>query len=129
MIEDIIIALIAGIIAGIASGMLGVGGGTITIPAMVLILGMEQHTAQGVALCAILFASLVGTFIHYRQRNMDLKMAFWIAPVAAAFALLGAWTAGMVPSEWLTRVFSICLLIIGCRMLLFSRGGPDVSIS
>lgn len=127
MSEEIIIALIVGAIAGIVSGTLGVGGGTVTIPIMVIILGLEQHTAQGVALCAMLFASLVGTTVHYRQRNVELNMAFWIAPSAAIASLLGAWIAGMVSSEWLTKIFAICLLIIGCRMLLFSRGGQDVS--
>ena len=125
--EDIIIALIIGLIAGIVSGMLGVGGGTITIPGMVLILGMEQHTAQGVALCAISLAALAGTFVHYRQHNVDLNMVCWIAPGAMICSFIGASIAGMIPAEWLTRIFAVCLLIIGCKMLLFNRGGRDVS--
>jgi len=60
---------------------------------------------------------------------VELSMAMWIAPSAVVFSLLGAWAAGMVTAEWLTRVFAIALLVIGCRMLLFSRGGQGVTTS
>ena len=126
---DIAIALAVGLIAGLISGMLGVGGGTISIPAMVLLLGVEQHTAQGVSLGAMLFTALVGAFIHYRQGNVKMSMVFLIAPSAVAFSLLGAWAADKVTAEWLTRAFAIFLLIIGCRMLLFNRGGQGASTS
>lgn len=124
---DIVIGLAVGLVAGVFSGMLGIGGGTITIPGMFLLLEVEQHTAQGVALGAMLLAALVGAFIHRRQKNMDLAVAMWIAPGAVVFSLLGAWAAGAIMAEWLTRVFAIVLLIIGCRMLLFNRGGQGVS--
>jgi len=130
---DIGIAIAVGLIAGLISGMLGVGGGTITIPAMVLLLGgeqhIEQHTAQGVSLAALMLTALVGAFIHHRQGNVNLRMALLIAPSAVAFSLLGAWAAGQVTAEWLTRAFAIFLLIIGCWMLLFNRGGQGVSTS
>ena len=126
---DIVIGLAVGLVAGVFSGMLGIGGGTITIPGMFLLLEVEQHTAQGVALGAMLLAALVGAFIHRRQKNMDLTVAMWIAPGAIVFSLLGAWAAGAIMAEWLTRVFAIVLLIIGCRMLLFNRGGQGVSTS
>ena len=126
---DIAIALAVGLIAGLISGMLGVGGGTISIPAMVLLLGVEQHTAQGVSLGAMLFTALVGAFIHYRQGNVKMSMVFLIAPSAIALSYLGAWAADKVTAEWLTRAFAIFLLIIGCRMLLFNRGDQGVSTS
>jgi len=128
-IGDIVIALAVGLTAGVLSGMLGIGGGTVAVPGMVLLLGVEQHAAQGVALSAMLLTALVGAFIHYRQENVKLSMAMWIAPSAVAFSLLGAWAAGMVTAEWLTRVFAIALLVIGSRMLLFSRGGQGVTAS
>lgn len=130
---DIVIAVVIGLVAGVISGVLGVGGGTITIPAMVLLLGgahhIEQHTAQGISLAALMFTALAGAFIHYRQGNVKLRMALLIAPSGVAFSYLGAWAAGIVSAEWLTRVFAIFLLLIGCRMLLFNRGGQGVSAS
>ena len=124
---DIAVGLIVGLVAGVVSGMLGVGGGTITIPGMVLLLDVEQHTAQGVALSAMLITALVGAFVHYKQRNVDLSMAFWIVPAALGFSFLGAWAAGIVAAEWLTRIFAVALLAIGIRMLFFSQGGQGVS--
>ena len=126
---DIFTGLLVGLVAGVVSGMLGVGGGTITIPGMVLLLDIEQHTAQGVALAAMLTTAMVGAFVHYRQRNVNLRVAIWIAPLAIVFSFLGAWAAGVVMAEWLTRVFAIALLIIGFKMLLSNRGGQGVSVS
>ena len=126
---DIAAGIAIGLVAGLLSGMLGIGGGTITIPGMVLLLETEQHTAQGVALGAMLLAALVGSFIHSRQKNINRNIAIWVAPSAVIFSLLGAWIAGMITAEWLTRIFAIALLAIGCRMLLFSRGGQGVSTS
>ena len=123
---DIVVALAIGLTAGVLSGMLGIGGGTVAIPGMVLLLGIEQHTAQGVALAAMLLTAFVGASIHYRQKNVNLRMAVWIAPAAIGFSVLGAWAAGLVEAEWLTRVFAIALLVIGLRMLFFARGGKFV---
>lgn len=125
----IVIAVVVGLVAGLISGVLGVGGGTISIPAMVLLLGVDQHTAQGVSLAAMIFTALVGAFTHYRQGNVKLSAVFLIAPGAVAFSYLGAWAAGQVTAEWLTKAFAIFLLLIGCRMLLFNRGGQGVSAS
>ena len=126
---DIVITLALGLIAGLLSGMLGIGGGTIIIPGIVLLLGTEQHVAQGISLTAMLLTALVGTFIHYRQRNVKLRMALLIAPSAVAFSYLGAWAAGITSAEWLTRSFAIFLLIIGFWLLLSKRGGQGVSAS
>ncbi len=120
-------ALGIGLVAGFLSGMLGIGGGTIAIPGMVLLLEVEQHTAQGVSLGAMLLAAMVGAVVHYRQGNVKLNVALWIAPVAVVFSILGAWAAGMISAEWLTRVFAIALLALGLRLLFFTRGGQRVS--
>jgi uncharacterized membrane protein YfcA len=126
---SVVVALAIGLIAGFLAGMLGIGGGTIAIPGMVLILDVEQHTAQGVALGAMLVAALVGTLVHHRQGNVKLDVALWIAPSAIVFSSLGAWAAGIVAADWLTRVFAVALLAIGCRLLFFSRGGQGVNAS
>lgn len=120
---DIALAAIFGLIAGLFSGMLGIGGGTIMVPALVLLLSVDQHTAQGVALAAMLVAAVAGAWLQYRQRNLEVRIALWIAPGAALFSLVGAWIAGVVAAEWLARAFAIVLLLIGGRMLLLSRGG------
>jgi len=122
---DIALAAICGLVAGLLGGMLGIGGGTIMVPALVLLLSVDQHTAQGVALGAMVVAAAAGAWLQYRQHNLNVRMALWIAPGAAVFSLVGAWAAGVVAAEWLTRAFAIVLLLIGARMLLLSRGGQS----
>ena len=126
---SVVVALVVGLAAGALSGMLGIGGGTIAIPGMVLLLEVGQHTAQGVSLSAMLLTALVGAFVHYRQKNVKLSMVLLIAPSAAIFSLLGAWVAGLIAAEWLTRIFAIVLLIIGFNMLFNIRGGQSVGIN
>ena len=77
----------------------------------------------------MMFTALAAAFIHYRQGNVKLSAVFLIVPGALAFSYLGAWAAGHVAAEWLTRAFAIFLLLIGCRMLLFNRGGQSASVS
>ena len=66
------------------------------IPAMVLLLGVTQHTAQGVSLIVMVFTAFVGASIHYRNGNVKMDTALWIAPVAAGFSFLGAWATGLI---------------------------------
>lgn len=124
---DAAVGILIGLVAGTISGMFGVGGGTVTIPAMVLILSVEQHTAQGVALAAMMGTATAGALVHHRQQNIDFKVAIWIAPTAIGFSLLGAWVAGVISADWLTRVFAVTLLIVGGRMLFLRQGGRSVS--
>lgn len=115
---DVVIALGVGLTAGILGGMLGIGGGIVFVPGMVLLLGIEQHMAQGVSLAAIVVAATAGAITHYRQGTVNLDIAVRIAPTAIVFAFLGAWLATRVDPEWLRRTFSLLPLIIGAKMAL-----------
>jgi hypothetical protein len=85
---------------------------------MVLLLGVEQHVAQGVSLGVIAPTALVGTIIHCRRESVSLKTVLWIAPMAVIFALIGGWLADMIETSMLSQLFGILLLIIGVRLLL-----------
>ncbi|MDY6892167.1 MAG: sulfite exporter TauE/SafE family protein [Chloroflexota bacterium] len=122
-------ALALGFVAGTLGGMLGIGGSIITIPGMILLLGIEQHVAQGVALSAMLVTALVGTSIHFQQRNVEWNIVVWIVPSAVAFTFIGSWVAGVIPTEWLSKIFATFLLIIGITMVVFNRGGHGVNTS
>ena len=112
------VVLAIGLVAGVLSGMLGIGGGMVMIPGMVLFAGIAQHMAQGISLAVIIPTTVVGSLAHHRLGNMQVSTALWIAPTAAAFALGGAWLAGLLESVWLTRAFGLLLLYGGVRMVL-----------
>jgi len=110
-----------GFAGGLASGALGVGGGAIFVPALVLLLGVGQHEAQGVSLWVVVVASVMGAATHNRQGTVDMQAAKWIAPAALPGALIGAILATYLGGRSLQVVFAIVLSLIGIQMLATAR--------
>ena len=111
------IAIGIGLLAGTMGGMLGVGGGVILIPGMVFLMGVEQHTAQGVSLAVISAMALVGTVTHYRQENVRLKVALWIIPAAVIFSFVGGMVADMLDASILRQLVGGVIIMVGVLML------------
>ena len=112
--------LVIGFIGGFAGGLLGVGGGVIYIPAMVLVLDEQQHLAQGASLAAIISTAIVAGTTHYRRGNVDLPTVAWVAPGAAAAAFGAALLAGMLDGDTLRRIFAVVALYFGATMMYSS---------
>ncbi|WP_322795407.1 sulfite exporter TauE/SafE family protein [Tepidiforma sp.] len=112
------IALVIGLAGGLASGALGVGGGAIFVPAMVVVLGIGQHEAQGISLVVIVLASAMGALTHYRQGTVDAQAARWLAPAAVPGAIAGAGLATILSGRELQVVFAVVLSAIGVQMLV-----------
>lgn len=110
-------APVIGLVGGVLAGMLGIGGGAVFVPAMVLLLGEEQHAAQGVSLAVIVFTAATGSFSHLRNQNVDLAVARWIIPFAVPASVLGAWLANRLDAETLQRVFGATILLVSLQML------------
>jgi uncharacterized membrane protein YfcA len=112
------ILVIIGLAAGVLGGMIGVGGGIIIIPALVFLLGMSQHMAQGTSLAVMLPPiGLLAAYNYYRAGAVDLKYA---AVIAVAFLLggyFGSKIALGIPVDTLKRVFGIFLLLMGLQMV------------
>jgi uncharacterized membrane protein YfcA len=116
-VADFIGALLIGLAGGIAGGLLGIGGGTVFVPALVLLLDVQQHTAQGVSLVAIIPTALSATHTNVRAGAVDRGLVLWIAPFAVVFGVLGAFAAGRIEGETLSRIFGAVLLYVGCSSL------------
>jgi uncharacterized membrane protein YfcA len=114
---DIVTALLIGLAGGTFGGLLGIGGGTLFVPALVLILGQEQHTAQGISLVVIIPTAMSATAANLKRGYVDEQVAMWVAPVAVLFALTGAFIAGQLEGDTLSRVFGIVVLYVGSRSL------------
>ncbi len=115
--EVVLIAAI-GLAGGIASGILGIGGAVIMIPALVLIAGFDQHTAQGTTLCAMIPPiGILAAFEYYRAGYADIKTAAIIAAVFIIGAYIGSKAAVRLQPVMLKRIFGFVLLYISVRMI------------
>jgi len=81
---DIALGLALGLGTGLVGGLMGLGGGTLLVPALVLLVGLDQHLAQGVSLAVVAITSLVGAITHHRQGTVRLQTVAWVAPGAVA---------------------------------------------
>ena len=112
--------LLAGTLTGFLSGMMGIGGGTIMVPAMVLLLGMPQHTAQGTSLLAMTPASLVGAYTHHRLGNVAVPVALGLVPGVFLGSFAGGELAHFLPEAALRTAFAAVLAWTAWRYLRLS---------
>lgn len=110
-----ILALI-GFLSGIISGM-GIGGGTILIPSLVLLNNLPQQQAQGINLVVFLPVSVVALITHYKKGNIDFSFAKLIILGGIIGSLIGSILAIKIQPDNLKRYFGIFLLIIGIYQL------------
>jgi uncharacterized membrane protein YfcA len=117
--EALVVMAVVGVATGILSGLLGVGGGILMIPAMVLLLGIPQKMAQGISLAVIIPVSISGTLIHYKKGNVDTNVTLWIGVGGMLGAYLGALLANDLQPSMLRLIFGLFMLIISG--LMFSK--------
>lgn len=114
--------LIIGLVAGVAGGMFGIGGGAIMVPAMVLLLGMDQKFATGTSVAAqILPIGILAAIVYHRSGNLNIKHALIIALGLVIGNFFGAIFANQpyISSELMKKLYGIFLFAIGLRYLLF----------
>ncbi len=106
-------AIIAGLLSGVISGM-GIGGGTILIPALTMFLQIGQHQAQGVNLLYFLPTAAVSLWVHFKNKSVNFKLSIPIILFGLLGAVLGALLAGILKAKLLRRLFGVFLLAMGC---------------
>lgn len=114
---EIAVGLAVGLVAGIVSGALGVGGGVIMVPAMALLMGVDQATAQGTSLVVILPTAISGVASHMRRRNLDWWPTAGMGLAGATAALGGAYLALHVDPTRLRQVFALYLAVVGLQCI------------
>jgi len=112
-----LMALLVGAVAGVLSGLLGIGGGAVMVPAMTLLMGLTQHVAQGTSLLVIIPTAISGSITHFRMGNIRLETAAWLSAGGVVGAAAGAFLALASPDALLRLLFGGYLAFTGLRML------------
>lgn len=118
-ITTVIILILIGLVAGIFSGLIGLGGAVIMIPALILFLGMSQFMAQGTSLAVMLPPiGILAAYNYWKAGELNLKYAFIIAGAFIIGGYIGSKFALQVPVNTLRKIFAIALFIIAINMFL-----------
>ena len=116
-----LILIFIGLTAGILSGMIGLGGGVVMIPMMVMMLAMDQKMAQGTSIAIMLPPiGILAVYNYYKEGYVNIKFA---AVIAAAFIIggfFGSKLAIALPSEMIKKIFAVLLVAIAVKMF-FSK--------
>ena len=108
-----------GILSGLVGGILGVGGGTVRIPLLVLFLGVPQWSAQGASLFSMIPTSFVGAITHWKMGNVEVRLAPWLWVSISVGALLGGILAHYLPATTLRKTFAVIVGLVALREILF----------
>jgi uncharacterized protein len=113
--------LTTGVIAGVLAGIFGIGGGILIVPALVFFGKMSQRTAIGTSLGALLLpVGALGVYAYWREGNVDVKAAAWLALGMFLGAYGGATVAQMVSESSLKRAFAVLLVLVAGRLWMTS---------
>jgi uncharacterized membrane protein YfcA len=119
-IQTIILLLLVGLAAGMLSGLVGVGGGIIIVPCLVLLLGFSQKLAQGTSLGILLLPiGILGALQYYKQGYIDFKI---VAIISLAFlfgSYFGSKIALSLSQETIKKLFAIVMMLVAVKMLFF----------
>lgn len=114
---EVLVALLTGLVAGVYAGLLGVGGGIIMVPSLVILLGQDQQVAQGTSLLVIVATATAGTIANRRRDLLNVSLARNLAVGGVAGTVVGALLALQVlDDDALKRIFGVVLILIAGRL-------------
>lgn len=117
---QILFYIIWGVIAGVASGFLGIGGGIILVPVLGLIFGLTQHQAQGTTLALLVPPiGLLAALRYYFDGNVNLKIAIFVCLGFFFGGYIGATLVRSVPDILLRRIFGFVMLFVSLRLIFW----------
>jgi uncharacterized membrane protein YfcA len=109
---------VLGLLAGVVSGLFGVGGAVVIIPGLVLLAKLPQHTAHGTSLAALLLpVGILGAFEYYKRGQVNIPYAAVVAVGLLIGAYFGARLAGTISDTMLRKAFGVFLLLISVKLL------------
>lgn len=126
--NTIIILILIGLAAGMLSGLVGVGGGIIIVPAMVYALAFSQKAAQGTSLGLLMLpVGILAVWQYHKQGYVDFKIIGFVAIGFVAGSFLGSKISLGLSDEKLKKVFAIIMLLLALKMLFFDKHKKESS--
>jgi uncharacterized membrane protein YfcA len=120
--ETIIYVALIGLAAGFLGGMVGIGGGVLIVPALVLIMGLSQHHAQGTSLAMMLFpVGLFAVINYYKKGYVDFKYAGLLAIGFVLGSYLGSKFSLGLNEVIVKRIFAVVMIILAIKLLVSDK--------
>lgn len=128
----IALAIIIGVAAGVLSGLFGIGGGILLVPALALVLGLDHVEAEATSLLAIIPVAAVGAWRQRSYGNLDVRSGLTIGAFAAVAAVAGVALVNVLPVEAVRYAFAVLMLYVAWRMASSAikqlRAGADPAL-
>lgn len=117
-LQTILLLTLIGLAAGMLSGMVGIGGGVVIVPALVFLLGLSQHQAQGTSLFILSLPVLLLAVMNYwRSGNVNWHFGLVIASTFVLGAFLGSKLTLRLPEAWVKLIFGLLMAYVSFQMI------------
>jgi hypothetical protein len=127
-IATIVVLVLIGLMTGVLAGLLGVGGGVVMVPAMMMVLQMPAVMAKGTSVAVIIPTAIMGTWRNRTKKNVDLKAATILGLGGILAAVAGGWISGQMSDNVSNVLFASLLLIVALRLILQIRAEDKAGV-
>jgi len=126
---EFVVYILAGLVAGILTGLVGLSAAVIIAPIFATFLGMNAFTAIGIALASDVFASGVGAVNYYRHKNINIKGAMYLTGIVVLLAIVGSYASFYIPPFTLNSTINIFVFVLGVRFIVYPvKSGPGMPL-
>jgi uncharacterized membrane protein YfcA len=120
--ETIVYLVLIGLAAGFLGGMVGIGGGVLIVPALVLLLGLSQHQSQGISLAMMIFpVGILGVINYYKKGFVDFRYAGLLAVGFFVGSYIGSKFSLSLPQELIKKIFAVVMILLAIKLLLSGK--------
>ena len=112
-----IVTVLVGVVAGVLAGMLGIGGGALFVPALVVVIGLGQVDAEATSLAAMVPVALIGAWRQHGYGNVRVRDGLLIGALAVPGAILGVWLVNVLPEVVVRDLFALLLLYTAYQLV------------
>jgi len=120
--ETIVYLVLIGLAAGFLGGMVGIGGGVLIVPALVLLLGLSQHQSQGISLAMMIFpVGILGVINYYKKGFVDFRYAGLLAVGFFVGSYIGSKFSLSLPQELVKKIFAVVMILLALKLLLTGK--------